>query len=61
MLTNSQFTLKTFLSGQCSHFIRPENTRNPLVSRVFREYKIETLARNVLVLDFECGGVFLLS
>ena len=61
MLTNSQFTLKTFLSSQCSHFIPPENSRKPLVSRVFREYKMETLDRNVFVLDFECGGTFLLS
>ena len=33
------------LSGQCSHFMPPENTRKP---ELFKGYKMGTLARNEL-------------
>ena len=36
------------VSGQCSNFIHPENTRKPLIFCVFRGYQIGTLARNEL-------------
>ena len=44
------FSKKIFespISGQCSHFIAPENTRKPKAA--LRGYKIGTLARNGLL------------
>ena len=38
------------ISGQCSQFIPPENTRKPLV--YLRGYKMGTQARNVLTREF---------
>ena len=47
------------ISGQCSHFISPENTGRPLVSDVFRGYyKVGQLARNELRTYLSTEAVF---
>ena len=37
-----------YFSGQCPHFITPENTKKKSLFWVFMGYKIETLTRNGL-------------
>ena len=38
------------ISGQCYHFMSPENTRQPKVFGIFKGYKIETFVRNGLII-----------
>ena len=42
------FFLPWPISGQCSHFIFPENTRKPKVFSVFRVFEMRTWTRNGL-------------